>query len=130
MKRETIKEIGKYCVDISKILAGLTIFTPISKNEDIEIYSIIAVIYIAVIGFSLIESGVDDEWSYTNSWLYTWNSRVDSINNFQDSKQYTSTLRKRWKMSSLFIASAGIAFIGVVFALYVHFTTKSKTHHS
>jgi len=61
MKRETIKEIGKYCVDISKILAGLTIFTPISKNENIEIYSIIAVVYIATIGFSLIESGVDDE---------------------------------------------------------------------
>jgi hypothetical protein len=33
-------------------------------------------------------------------------------------------------MSSLSIASAVIAFLGVVFALYVHFTTKSKTHHS
>ena len=40
LKNETLKEIGKYFLDLSKILIGLALVTPIMKNEDISLASI------------------------------------------------------------------------------------------
>ena len=61
MKKETLKEIGKYHLDISKILAGLIVFSPIAKGEHIEVGSVFAVLYVAIIGFVYINKGAKDE---------------------------------------------------------------------
>ena len=61
MKKVTLKEIGKYHLDISKILAGLIVFSPISKGEHIEVGSVFAVLYVAIMGFVYINKGAKDE---------------------------------------------------------------------
>jgi hypothetical protein len=61
MKRETLKEIGKYHLDISKILAGLSIVSPIIKDESVSLYAFGFVGVVVVIGFIFINKGAKDE---------------------------------------------------------------------
>jgi len=57
MKKETLKELGKYHLDISKILAGLAIVAPFMKDETVSIGSFVVVIITLTIGFILIDKG-------------------------------------------------------------------------
>lgn len=61
MKKETIKEIGKYHLDISKILAGLTIVAPVMKNQSLSLYAFLGVTMMILIGFTLVNKGAKDE---------------------------------------------------------------------
>lgn len=61
MKKETLKEIGKYHLDISKILAGLAIVSPFMKDGTISAWSFVVVVITLSIGFTLINKGVSDE---------------------------------------------------------------------
>lgn len=61
MKKETLKEIGKYHLDISKILAGLAIVAPMIKDESVSLYVFPFVGGVVVIGFIFINKGAKDE---------------------------------------------------------------------
>jgi len=61
MKKETLKELGKYHLDISKILAGLLVVSPFVKGEQVELVTVSVVINIAILGFIFINKGAKDE---------------------------------------------------------------------
>lgn len=61
MKKETLKELGKYFLDVSKIVAALAVITPMIKDESIS-YSIIGVVVgLFMIGTFLTNKGAKDE---------------------------------------------------------------------
>ena len=61
LKNETLKEIGKYFLDLSKILIGLALVTPIMKNEDISLASIGVVVVLFFVGVALSDKGAKNE---------------------------------------------------------------------
>lgn len=61
MKKETIKELGKYLLDISKILIALTLITPLMKDENYSLVAIFLVVIIALSGIYLTNKGVNNE---------------------------------------------------------------------
>ena len=61
MKRETLKEVGKFGLDLAKIIFAVAILPPILKNGSINWYAIIRAIFFALGGIILINKGVADE---------------------------------------------------------------------
>jgi len=60
MKKETFKEMGKYLLDISKILLALAMITPLMKDESIPFIVIVLFIVLVVTGTYLTNKGVKD----------------------------------------------------------------------
>jgi len=61
MKRETCKEMGKYLLDISKILLALTMVTPFLKNESIPLIVVGSFFVFVITGIYLTNKGAKDE---------------------------------------------------------------------
>jgi len=61
MKKETLKEIGKYFLDISKILIALTLIAPLMKKGDYSIIAILIVVILMGLGMYLTNKGAKDE---------------------------------------------------------------------
>jgi len=61
MKKETIKEIGKYFLDGSKILLALAIITPFVKGGNISIITIVIFAVLVISGVYLTNKGAKDE---------------------------------------------------------------------
>jgi Na+/melibiose symporter-like transporter len=61
MKRDTLKEIGKYFLDISKIFLALTLITPFMKAGKISITAIVITIIVAGLGIYFTDKGAKDE---------------------------------------------------------------------
>ena len=61
MKKETLKEIGKFGLDLAKIVFAVAILPPVLKSGFINWYAIIGAILFASGGVILINKGVDDE---------------------------------------------------------------------
>ena len=61
MKKETIKEIGKYFLDISKILIALTLISPIMKDANFSFGAIFVVVILWGVGIYLTNKGAKDE---------------------------------------------------------------------
>ncbi len=57
MKKETLKEIGKYLLDISKILIALALITPLLKDNSISYVAIGLVMILSLIGFYFTNKG-------------------------------------------------------------------------
>jgi len=68
MKKETFKELGKYGLDISKILLALAIITPLIKDENVSFIVIVLFAVLFVSGTYLTNKGAKNEWSYDNLW--------------------------------------------------------------
>lgn len=50
-------ETGKYLYDISKIILGLAIVTPMIKDEQISVFAILLVVIVFSVGAVLIKKG-------------------------------------------------------------------------
>ncbi len=61
MKKETLKELGKYFLDISKILLALTLIAPFMKQSNISLVAVLLVIVLFVVGVTLTNKGAKDE---------------------------------------------------------------------
>lgn len=61
MKKETLKELGKYFLDISKILIALILVTPLMKDNEISSLAIGFIFSLFIIGVFLTNKGVKDE---------------------------------------------------------------------
>ena len=61
MKKETLKELGKFGIDLSKIIFAIAILQPLLKNGTINIIAIIGGIALATGGIILINEGANDE---------------------------------------------------------------------
>jgi len=61
MTKETIKELGKLAFDASKITFAVAIVTPLVKGGDIEIFPMLVVFEMIIIGIYLINKGTQDE---------------------------------------------------------------------
>jgi len=61
MKKETIKELGKHTLDISKIVLALAIITPFVKDENVSFIVIVLFAVLFVSGTYLTNKGVKDE---------------------------------------------------------------------
>ncbi|MDD2651647.1 MAG: hypothetical protein PHX44_01185 [Sulfurimonas sp.] len=61
MKKETHKEIGKYFLDISKILIALALVPPMLKNEPISFLAVGLILVLIGIGIVFTNKGAKDE---------------------------------------------------------------------
>jgi len=61
MKRETFKEMGKYLLDISKIVLALVMIPPFLKHESVSFIAISIFIGLFLVGVCLTNKGVKDE---------------------------------------------------------------------
>jgi len=61
MTNETLKEFGKYLIDLSKITVGIAFLTPFVKENDLSIIALISALLLATGGFILIEKGTKDD---------------------------------------------------------------------
>ncbi|MGE4296154.1 MAG: DUF6722 family protein [Campylobacterales bacterium] len=61
MKKETLKEAGKYLFDVSKILIALMIIAPLVQDAPFSVIALIAVVTLAAVGLYLINKGAKDE---------------------------------------------------------------------
>ena len=61
MKKETLKELGKYFLDISKILLALTLIAPFMKQGDISIVAVLLVLVLFAVGVTLTNKGAKNE---------------------------------------------------------------------
>lgn len=62
LKKETIKENGKACFDIAKVLIAVAIVAPLVKDEGkFSIFSFVLVAVFAVAGNYLFDQGVEDD---------------------------------------------------------------------
>jgi hypothetical protein len=61
MKKETIKEIGKYFLDISKIFIALAIVSPFIKMGEVSLFAFIVTLGLLVLGLYYTNKGVKDE---------------------------------------------------------------------
>ena len=61
MKKETIKEIGKYLIDISKITVGVAFLTPFVKENNLSYIALFSALLLSVGGFILINKGTRDD---------------------------------------------------------------------
>ncbi len=57
MKKETIKELGKFILDLSKIFIAVSIIAPFVKGIEITIVSLIAPTIAATFGLYIINKG-------------------------------------------------------------------------
>lgn len=58
-KKETIKEIGKSCFDIAKLIIAVAIITPLVKSENIGATPFIIALFIALMGVYLFNKGAE-----------------------------------------------------------------------
>lgn len=58
MKKETLKELGKLILDITKIIVAIVVITPFVKGGDIEVLPILFAVIMAGIGLYIINKGV------------------------------------------------------------------------
>jgi len=56
-----LKELGKYFFDISKLLLGVAIITPLIKNKDISIISVIMAVMMFLLGITFTYKGGENE---------------------------------------------------------------------
>lgn len=61
MKKETIKEAGKYLLDISKIFIALAIVAPFVKEENVAAGAVIMIVSLALLGLYFTNKGAKDE---------------------------------------------------------------------
>jgi len=61
MKKETLKESGKFILDISKIIIAVAVITPFVKGGNLDIFTLISALSIAAIGVYTINKGAKDE---------------------------------------------------------------------
>jgi len=61
MKKETIKEIGKYLIDISKITVGVAFLTPFVKENNLSVIALFSALLLSIGGFILINKGTRDD---------------------------------------------------------------------
>ena len=61
MKKETIKELGKLILDLSKIIIAIAVVTPLVKESDFHILPLLIGVVTSVIGLYIINKGVKDE---------------------------------------------------------------------
>ncbi len=61
MKQETLKELGKFILDLTKIVIAIVVITPFVKGGDIEILPILSAVAMAVIGLYITNEGAKDE---------------------------------------------------------------------
>ena len=61
MKKEALKELGKFGFDLAKIVFAIAILPPILKSGSINWYAIIGALFFAVGGIILINKGINDE---------------------------------------------------------------------
>ena len=61
MKQETLKEIGKFGLDIAKIIFAVAILQPIVKSGSVNWIAIFGAIAFAIGGVLLINKGAKDE---------------------------------------------------------------------
>ena len=61
MEKETIKEIGRYFLDISKILIGLALVTPFIKDENVSFLAIFVTLGTASLGVYFTNKGATHE---------------------------------------------------------------------
>jgi len=58
-KNETLKEIGKFGLDLAKIIFAVAILQPIVKNDSINLVAIFGSLAFIIGGVLLINKGVD-----------------------------------------------------------------------
>lgn len=61
MTKETLKEIGKYLTDLSKITLGVAFLTPFVKDDNLSIIALISASLLAIGGFILINKGTKED---------------------------------------------------------------------
>jgi len=61
MKSETLKEIGKFLIDLSKITIAITFLTPLVRGDELSIVPLISASCLAISGFVIINKGSDDD---------------------------------------------------------------------
>jgi len=60
MTKETLKEIGKFLTDLSKITVGVAFLTPFVKDNSLSIIALASAFVLAMSGFILINKGTED----------------------------------------------------------------------
>ena len=63
-KKEIIKDVGKSCFDISKLIIAVAIITPLVKNDNISITPFIVALISAMIGVHLFNKGAEKWMKY------------------------------------------------------------------
>ena len=61
MKRETLKEVSKCILDLSKIVIAIAVITPFVKESHFEILPLVIAGASSLVGLYLINKGVTDE---------------------------------------------------------------------
>jgi hypothetical protein len=61
MTKETLKEIGKYLTDLSKITIGIAFLTPLVKDNNLSIVALTSALLLAIGGFILINKGTKND---------------------------------------------------------------------
>ena len=61
MTKETIKEIGKLGLDLSKIIFAVAILTPFIKTGNLDYKILLGALGFALAGIALINKGTSDE---------------------------------------------------------------------
>ncbi len=61
MTKETLKEIGKFLTDLSKITIGVAFLTPFVKDNNLSIVALISASLLATGGFILINKGTKED---------------------------------------------------------------------
>ena len=61
MTKETLKEIGKFLTDLSKITVGVAFLTPFVKDNNLSIIALISASLLAIGGFILINKGTKQD---------------------------------------------------------------------
>jgi hypothetical protein len=60
MRRETIKEIGKFMVDIAKVIFAIALLAPLVQKGEFSILPAISGLIFAGGGFFLVDKGASD----------------------------------------------------------------------
>ncbi|NKQ40252.1 MAG: hypothetical protein HF962_01620 [Sulfurovum sp.] len=60
MKKETLKELGKYFLDVSKILIALTLISPIMKDTSFSFGAILVIMVLWGVGMYLTNKGAKE----------------------------------------------------------------------
>ena len=61
MKKETLKEVGKFGLDLAKIVFAVAILPPLVKSGSVNWLGIIGALLAALGGMVMINKGADDE---------------------------------------------------------------------
>ncbi|NPA44159.1 MAG: hypothetical protein GXO49_01355 [Chlorobi bacterium] len=61
MKKDTLKEIGKFGLDLSKIIFAIAILPTILKNGIVNGYALLGALTLTISGIMLINKGAENE---------------------------------------------------------------------